>query len=495
MTRFAWGEATDPGRVRPANEDSMLAVDGLFVVADGMGGHRAGEVASRRAVEVLHERFDAAGTDVLVRAVEDANRAVVAEAAADDDKQGMGTTLCAMALVDVDGHDALAVVNVGDSRLYLLSGGELTQITDDHSLVATMERQGRLTRAEAAVHPKRNILTRALGTDAAVVVDSWEIVPLVGDRYLLCSDGLFNEVDENRLGATLRRLADPGEAARELVRLANEAGGRDNITVVVVDVVDAATPSGASRPATTNASATPAAAPAAAPVPGPSASSSGGSVASMTATTGATAGRRTSSRRFTWRVGAFLAAFAAIVIVGVGAIVWTGSRTFYVGVEGDRVAIFKGRPGGVLWIQPQLAETTELALAQVPSASRAAVESGREQASLDAARTYVDNLIAEATAVVPDVVGQTQATAVGAVAGAGLRVVVVTLPSTTAAVGTVTAVAPAAGSRLDRGASVTLTLSGGPPPVDTLPAPGGLATVTPDPAPPGAPVVAPVVVP
>ncbi len=230
MTRFAWGAATDTGRVRQANEDSLLAVDGLFAVADGMGGHKAGEVASRLAVETLQEEFDAAGTDVLVGAVQNANDVLVERSSDDAELTGMGTTLCAMALVDADGRDAMAVVNVGDSRLYLLSEGELTQITEDHSLVATLERQGRLSRAEAAVHPQRNILTRALGIDARVMVDSWEILPVVGDRYLICSDGLFNEVDDNRMAATLRRLADPAEAAKELVRLANEAGGRDNIT-------------------------------------------------------------------------------------------------------------------------------------------------------------------------------------------------------------------------------------------------------------------------
>ena len=108
-----------------------------------------------------------------------------------------------------DGYEALGVVNVGDSRLYILKEGELEQITEDHSLVATLERQGRLTRAEAAVHPQRNIVTRALGIDSKVMVDSWEIAPVGGDRYLLCSDGLFNEIDDNRIAATLRKLVEP----------------------------------------------------------------------------------------------------------------------------------------------------------------------------------------------------------------------------------------------------------------------------------------------
>ena len=138
MTRFSWGAASDTGRVRQANEDSYLVVDGLFAVADGMGGHQAGEVASHLALETLQAEFTAAGTDVLVRAVENANHALVSRSTADPELAGMGTTLVAMALVDAAGRDAIGVVNVGDSRLYLLSDGDLAQITEDHSLVATM---------------------------------------------------------------------------------------------------------------------------------------------------------------------------------------------------------------------------------------------------------------------------------------------------------------------------------------------------------------------
>lgn len=403
MTRFAWGAATDTGRVRQANEDSLLTVDGLFAVADGMGGHKAGEVASHLAVETLRDEFTAAGTDVLVAAVQGANRALVERSADDPELTGMGTTLCAMALVDADGRDAVAVVNVGDSRLYLMSEGELTQVTEDHSLVATLERQGRLSRAEAAVHPQRNILTRALGIDAHVMVDSWEILPVVGDRYLICSDGLFNEIDDNRLAATLRRLADPGEAAKELVRLANEAGGRDNISCVVVDVVDdtgrdpavgasseritAHTTGGDdalfadAEGADTAAVAAPEAMPAA-----------GRRERRRQARTAGPASGRSRRRVLTWRLGLFVLAFLAIVGAGIAVIVYMGHNTYYVGVQDQQVVIFRGRPGGVLWIQPELAEPTAIAIAQVPAARVAEVEAGVEESSLDDARRYVDNL-------------------------------------------------------------------------------------------------------
>jgi len=379
VTRFSWGAASDTGRVRQANEDSYLVVDGLFAVADGMGGHQAGEVASHLALETLQAEFTAAGTDVLVRAVENANHALVSRSTADPELAGMGTTLVAMALVDAAGRDAIGVVNVGDSRLYLLSDGELAQITEDHSLVATMERQGRLTAAEAAVHPQRNILTRALGIDGTVLVDSWEILPVIGDRYLICSDGLFNEVDENRISATLRRLADPNEACRELIRLANEGGGRDNITCVVVDVVDDSGRDPNADPANRVRS-----------------SHTGGDLTvadfqSPEAKPPKTPGAIRSS--FTWRVGVFIAAFVFVILFGLAFIWWTGTKTWYVGVDGDNVAIFNGKPGGVLWIQPSLAEDSDLLFANVPAAAMVDLENGVEQPSLKSARTYIDKLI------------------------------------------------------------------------------------------------------
>ena len=396
MTRFAWGAASDTGRVRQANEDSFLVVDGLFAVADGMGGHQAGEVASHLALESLEAGFTAAGTDVLVRAVEGANLALVQRSAADPELAGMGTTLVAMALVEAAGRDAIGVVNVGDSRLYLLSDGAMAQITEDHSLVASMERQGRLTAAEAAVHPQRNILTRALGIDGSVLVDSWEILPVVGDRYLICSDGLFNEVDDSRIAATLRRLADPNEACRELVRLANEGGGRDNITCVIVDVIDDsgrdpdADPSNRVRNSHTGGDLTVAdAAPSEPPAARPTASL---------------------RRSFTWRVALFVTAFVFVILAGFAFIWWTGTKTWYVGVDGERVAIFHGKPGGVLWIEPSLAEDSDLLVANVPASALLDVENGVEQPSLGAARSYIANLVEQQSRTTTTTTNQTSST-------------------------------------------------------------------------------------
>ena len=149
----------------------------------------------------------------------------------------MGTTLCALALVVSGDQDRLAIANVGDSRIYVYAGDEFEQLTEDHSLVAQLVRDGTLTASQADRHPQRNVLTRALGIDPEVNVDAWEVLPFAGDRFVLCSDGLSNELTDDQIAAVLRRLAEPQEAANELVRLANDNGGRDNITVVVVDIM------------------------------------------------------------------------------------------------------------------------------------------------------------------------------------------------------------------------------------------------------------------
>ena len=151
--------------------------------------------------------------------------------------RGMGTTLTAVGLVNENGHDVLALVNVGDSRSYRFHDGEITQLTTDHSLAEEMVRSGELTSGEAAVHPHRHILTRALGVSADVNVDLWRIQPVRGDRFLLCSDGLTNELDSDQISEVLSSVADPGKAAQLLVQAARTHGGSDNITAVVIDVV------------------------------------------------------------------------------------------------------------------------------------------------------------------------------------------------------------------------------------------------------------------
>ena len=248
VTQLRWGSATDVGRVRSNNQDSSLVALPLFAVADGMGGHAAGEVASRLALDTLRNSVTDQSLESLVAGVKLANTRVFEMSHTDPSMRGMGTTLCAVALVIIDGHERLAVVNVGDSRVYVLQEGAFIQVSEDHSLVESMVRQGTITPEQAKVHPQRNILTRALGIDGEVGVDSWEVAPFSGDRYLLCSDGLFNEVTDDRIAEILTETEDPQEAAEILVRMANEGGGRDNITVVIVDVVEGLDPSEAEEP-------------------------------------------------------------------------------------------------------------------------------------------------------------------------------------------------------------------------------------------------------
>ncbi len=394
MTTLQWGAATDVGRVRANNEDSSLVADHLFAVADGMGGHRAGEVASQVAVAALRANYTDRSVEGLKAAVEQANHTVFQQQAEDPDLRGMGTTLVAVSLVDGENGEELAFVNVGDSRIYRLHDGELEQITEDHTVVDELVRDGLLSPEEATTHPQRHIITRALGIDAFVRVDADSVVPYTGDRFLLCSDGLFDEVEDNRIAGVLRRLSDPSEAAAELVRLALQSGGRDNVTVVVVDVVDDDDRAGTASAAL--------------------ADDPKGTVADMagfttapaeedekTAAVPAATSRRARAtekekaprpRRFTWRVALFALAFLVVLGAAAGAVGWYARNTYYVGFLGDEVAIFRGRPGGVLWFDPTLEQRTGIDRADVPSRLLPRLEDGKQEGSLGDAEAYVKNL-------------------------------------------------------------------------------------------------------
>lgn len=229
----SYAALSDIGRVRSHNEDAVLASPPLFAVADGLGGHEAGEVASSIAIETLRDhaprRADAAA---LGRAVKAANREVIRAAKEGVGREGMGTTITA-AIVE---GTRVVVAQVGDSRAYLLHGGTLSRVTQDHSMVADMIRGGQLTEAEARVHPHRSVITRALGTDPNMTTDTFEIEADAGDRLLLCSDGLTGMLTDERIAELLGGYRDPMTAANELVAAANEAGGQDNISVVIVDL-------------------------------------------------------------------------------------------------------------------------------------------------------------------------------------------------------------------------------------------------------------------
>lgn len=393
-----WGAATDTGRVRSVNEDSALVEDGLFAVADGMGGHVAGEVASRVAIDALRTN---AGQG-LAEAVRLANRAVFERAVDDPSLRGMGTTMCAATLVEQDGRPQLLIANVGDSRVYVFRDGELVQLTDDHSLVGEMERDGRLTAEEAKVHPQRNIVTRVLGNEPDVEVDQFWLDPFRGDRLLLCSDGLFDMVDDDVMVHVLRSEPDANEAAAELVTLANEAGGRDNITVVLVDVVDdggKAEAASASLAGTTTKSR---------PVERVVRDDEPAEPAPAPSNRRPRAGRAT--RHLTWRSALFVLALLAIVAGAAGGTWWFARTGYFVGIDRHRVTLFQGRPGGVLFLDPTVEHRTGLRLGDLPPARRAAVEDQHEFTTKAAAERFIDRLRQETTTTTTTTPGTTSTT-------------------------------------------------------------------------------------
>jgi protein phosphatase len=235
---------SDTGRQRRENEDSAYAASPLFVVADGMGGAQAGEVASRIAIETFQGGLEGDGSpeERLAERVRTANRVIHDRSRTEAGREGMGTTLTA-AYVD---DSQLAIAHVGDSRAYLFRDGQLSRLTQDHSLVDELVRRGKLTEEQAAEHPQRSIITRALGPEPDVEVDTFTYPVKAGDVLLLCSDGLTSMISEQDVARVLASTEDLDEAARALIQAANDAGGRDNITVVLFRLEEVgASPDGA----------------------------------------------------------------------------------------------------------------------------------------------------------------------------------------------------------------------------------------------------------
>ncbi|MGH2660649.1 MAG: Stp1/IreP family PP2C-type Ser/Thr phosphatase [Actinomycetota bacterium] len=305
--------ATDIGLVREGNEDSYLVDEPLFAVADGMGGHRGGEVASQLALETVEKLFREGEGD-LAEQVQEANRAVFERSVEDLQVAGMGTTLTA-ALVE---GDRIRLAHVGDSRAYLLRDGDLRRLTEDHTLVHRMVTEGEISETEAEAHPQRSVLTRALGVDMFVDVDDDVVQVRSGDRLLLCTDGLTGMVPEDRIKEMLQHVADPAEAAERLVRSANEAGGVDNITVVILDFSDDG--QAQDRLALVARAKAPAEKP-------------------------AKASRR---RAFPWkRITIWLGAAVAVIVLGLVGLRAYLDTQWYVGVSEGNVAIYRGIPAEV----------------------------------------------------------------------------------------------------------------------------------------------------
>ncbi len=357
---------TDAGKVRRNNEDSLLVGEGkdetLFAVADGIGGFEAGEVASRIAVDVLNELEPGSSFE---EAIQEANRRILAAGRGDERLSGMGTTVVAVRFGGTHEEPVAEVAHVGDSRAYLLRGGSLRAVTEDHSLVAELVRSGDLTRAQAAEHPQKNLITRALGAEEDVEVDTAVLPVEAGDRFLLCSDGLTDMVPEERISEILSESSgDPEEASRRLLSAALDAGGTDNVTVVVVDVKEHAP-----REERSDTREMPAVAP-----PGSSTGSSAGGSAGYAE--GRTSGRRRPGRgnkgdersgfrrqdvarrkrrqgRASRVLGALVRGLAVVLVVVVAltpAYLWGGSRYFF-GFEGGEVVAYRGLPYAPLGVE------------------------------------------------------------------------------------------------------------------------------------------------
>ena len=363
--KLIWGASTDTGMVRQQNEDSFIAEENLYVVADGMGGHNAGEVASALAVTTLRSgaKLGLSDAERLKELVQQANTAIYTASLDDSTQAGMGTTLTAVVVVP-GVEPRVMVANVGDSRTYLWRDHHLSRITVDHSYVQELVNEGIITPEEARVHPRRNIVTRALGIDRQVMVDVFSQVVRTGDRLVLCSDGLVDEVPDTDIADTLRAHRDPQLAAEALVMLANTNGGRDNTTVVVVDVLD-----DVSDPIEVP--------------PGPDHTTPIENLATS----------KPAKKRITVGMTLFWSVAVALVVTAVSVVgVWARSGYFLGFDSNDRVTIYRGKVGGVLWFDPTIDTQTELSRDDLPSGVVAEVETNRAFVSSSAARRYLDLL-------------------------------------------------------------------------------------------------------
>jgi len=427
--------ATHVGNVRDNNQDRAFFGGLLAAVADGMGGHQGGEMAATIAISRFIEVKEPVIDGGLVQLVEDANRAVF-EQASDPDLRGMGTTLVAMALMTDSGM--AHVVNVGDSRTYYVQDGAFAQLTIDHSLVEDLVRQKRLTPKEAENHPQRNILTRALGIAPHVEVDRFKLPVKVGTRFLLCSDGLFNEVSEQDIHNMLVEIAEPNEAADSLVAAALASEGRDNITVAVVDVVDAGQGEDVTTDAETSQLVSPIE-PSIDPSPtidlgisGPRGGAPGlsglsdGAPEKLAGSFGAVDVvehdldldptveapqpgfntdrpiRRAPAAAPEGKSGRFLrgvATLLGVVVVGLGAYIGLqryASTGYFVTEQNGTANIMKGQPGGFLIWQPKVIEAGP-SVAGLTEQSKQEIEDSLSFGSAEEAQAYLNGLAEEAT--------------------------------------------------------------------------------------------------
>jgi protein phosphatase len=388
LTHWRHAEATDTGLVRQSNQDAVYVDDSLAIVADGMGGHAAGEVASEMTIEMLRSGFVENRTvEGLYNAINAANITVLNDARDNPNHFGMGTTVIALGLtVDDEGVTSPTLCHVGDSRAYQLRDGALRQLTDDHSVAEEWVRMGRLTPEEAAVHPRRHQLTRGVGVEETIAVDVMSLHALAGDRILLCSDGLSNELDSD----TLARLASApfslDEAVVELVEAAKEAGGRDNITAVLLEFDEVSVPSIPIK--RTISSTTP-------PVARP---------------TTAPASRRRKSHRLSWRAAVAFIIFIGVFVGAYFIVHWYAYSTYYLGNDAGTIAIYQGQPSGVLWFKPLKVYDTNYQVKFLSSTNRAQIDQTIPESTLGGAQFYADTLCQKSTSCVASTTPTTSTT-------------------------------------------------------------------------------------
>ena len=389
--RLTWGGATDQGRIRANNQDAMYADSGLFVVADGMGGHQGGEVAANLAVRTLTnaERSD---REQLREAVAEANRVVHQTALEEAELHGMGTTLTTLAVSQEANTHQFVILNVGDSRVYRHRDGQLEQLTEDHSYVAELVRRGELDDEAAQAHPYRNMLTRAIGVHAEVEIDEWLLEPVSGDRFMLCSDGLTNELADLEIAEQLGFDKDPSTTAKALVGLANKRGGRDNSTVLIVDVqVEVIDPD---EPPLSSGT-----------------SESQGRISSSPDEANTPIGdsenfsnqleQKSNTKKRSWLSDRVHVKLGAVIIslvllfssaAMVTAIGLYARSSYHVGIVANHVVIQKGRIGGLLWFEPTLEHWTDIQTVQLAEQDRQRLANGEQMLDLDNAKTFVANL-------------------------------------------------------------------------------------------------------
>ena len=369
----------------------MYADWGLFVVADGMGGHQGGEVAANLAVRAVAKAERGSVSD-LRNAVVEANRLVHETAIAQPELHGMGTTLTALAVDQHGEGHQFVVLNVGDSRVYRYRDNQLEQLTEDHSYVAELVRRGEIDDEAASVHPYRNMLTRAIGVHPDVEIDEWLIEPAVGDRFVLCSDGLTNELDDSAIAEKLANTEDPGVIAKALVAAANEHGGRDNSTVLIVDVQ--------AEPLTDNDELREVAEDNSVDL-GHKEEEPLDASASATGEAFEMQPRASTIKQRSWlydqvRISLGAALITLVLTVTTAAMVitigWYARSGYHVDVVANHVVIQKGRAGGLLWFEPTLEQWTQIQISELSDADQSRLANSGHMSTLNEAQSFVATL-------------------------------------------------------------------------------------------------------